>query len=196
MVQRGLGEGAEPAFPCNEVRGFMSSQYLLPCPCGQKLAVEPRQAGETIRCGCGESLDVPTMLEIKALEPLDPNRDTARSTSAAWSVRKSMALLGLVICVLAMVLAAGIFRTRPEPPPGPPEPAFIRTRAEALTPIDTLRVWQTLRVNGLDPRRPPEDTLHDEALFRYHVYMGVVGLLGVLGIVLCLTATLTGHRRR
>ena len=174
----------------------MSSQYLLPCPCGRKTTVEPRQAGETIRCRCGEPLDVPTLMEIKALEPLEPGRDTTRSTSPAWSVRNSMALLGLVIVVMALVVAARLLQTRPKPPPGPPEPAYIHSRAEALTPLQTLQFWHSLRISGLDPQRPPEDTLYDEARFRYHVYLGVVALLALLGVVLSVTTMLTGRRRR
>ena len=50
----------------------MQTRYLLPCSCGQKIAIEPRQAGQSIRCPCGNSVEAPTMLKMTALEPAEP----------------------------------------------------------------------------------------------------------------------------
>ena len=47
------------------------AKYLLPCSCGRKMPVEPRQAGQSVDCACGESLEIPTMLAMSALEPAD-----------------------------------------------------------------------------------------------------------------------------
>ena len=46
-------------------------KYLLPCKCGESVEVEPGQAGQTVVCGCGESLLVPSMLQVKALPKAD-----------------------------------------------------------------------------------------------------------------------------
>jgi hypothetical protein len=48
-------------------------KYLLPCPCGQSVEVEPGQAGQTVVCACGKTLLVPTMLQVKAL-PVAPEK--------------------------------------------------------------------------------------------------------------------------
>lgn len=45
----------------------MSVQYKLTCRCGQSYPVNTSQAGRTIDCTCGETLNVPSMLKIKKL---------------------------------------------------------------------------------------------------------------------------------
>jgi hypothetical protein len=42
-------------------------KYSLTCECGQSQPVEPRQAGQSLICACGKTLQVPTMLQIKRL---------------------------------------------------------------------------------------------------------------------------------
>ena len=58
-------------------------KYLLPCKCGQSVEIEPSQAGQTVACGCGEGLLIPSMLQIRALpialEKPEPSRKKKRS---------------------------------------------------------------------------------------------------------------------
>ena len=66
-------------------------KYLLPCKCGKSVEVEPGQAGQTVVCGCGEKLLVPTMLQIKALpvapdKPISPKDKTQAQHKAAFAM--------------------------------------------------------------------------------------------------------------
>ena len=73
----------------------MEGRYLLPCSCGQEIPVEPRQAGQEIRCDCGASLEVPTMLGMAALEKA-PSEPSHTPPSAPWGIRQGIVLLGTV----------------------------------------------------------------------------------------------------
>lgn len=58
-------------------------QYRLTCQCGRSYPVEPRQAGGTLVCECGETINIPTMLKMKRLpvwgeeEEAAPEKDEA-----------------------------------------------------------------------------------------------------------------------
>lgn len=45
--------------------------YLLPCACGRDLVIQPRQAGEMIRCECGRECAVPRLNEIRRLRSVE-----------------------------------------------------------------------------------------------------------------------------
>jgi len=172
----------------------MTTRYLLPCSCGEKLPVEPRQAGQTIKCRCGASLRIPPMLQMKALERAEPEPVAGQVAASPWGVRQSLALLGLVIAALALVVALRLFWIRPLPP-NEPRPEAIRRQTQSLSALDAWRFWQSLRASGLDPRRPREDRIYPEACFRYRLAMGVVFVVAALGIALFGGATLSGRYR-
>ena len=67
-------------------------KYLLPCPCGQSVEVEPNQAGQTVPCGCGQNLTVPSMLQMKALpaaseKPIQPPKKREAAPYRAFPYR-------------------------------------------------------------------------------------------------------------
>lgn len=169
----------------------MATTYLLPCSCGRKVPVEPRHAGEVVRCSCGASLAAPTMLEMAALERAEPEASTRRAAKP-WGVRQSLSLLGAAIFLAA--LAPVVYLLANQPPPlerGKVElsPAAIRRETHALTPLQTWRVWQSCRVKGPDARTPFEEQFYDEILRRYRegllrwrLSVGVVVLIGVVGL--------------
>ena len=84
-------------------------KYLLPCKCGQSVEIEPGQAGQTVVCGCGENLLVPSMLQIKML-PMAPEKTTAfvGKTHAPYGAKFAilMTLISSVAC-LALSIPIG-----------------------------------------------------------------------------------------
>jgi len=79
-------------------------KYLLPCKCGQSVEIEAGQAGQTVACACGESLLVPSMLQIKAL-PVAPEAPTTSCEKKHVPYRSALvcgvagvACLGLACC--------------------------------------------------------------------------------------------------
>lgn len=84
----------------------MSQQYLLPCPCGQTIPIEISQAGRSVTCAsCGESIEVPTMREIRQLEPVELPADEA--PSGEWTtLRNSLFAGGFAITTIALIFTA------------------------------------------------------------------------------------------
>ena len=78
-------------------------KYLLPCKCGQSVEIEPSQAGQTVVCGCGENLHVPSMLQVKTL-PIAPERSTTSGNKAVPSYSAAFIMLaaGIVCAILAL----------------------------------------------------------------------------------------------
>ena len=128
----------------------MEGRYLLPCSCGQKIPVEPRQAGQEIRCDCGASLEVPTMLGMAALEKA-PSEPSHTPPSAPWGIRQGIVLLGTVIVLLALGMVIPLHLTRPALPTA----EMIRQRTQTLSPFQSWRHWHVLRAGGPDPVAVP-----------------------------------------
>jgi hypothetical protein len=82
----------------------MSAQYLLPCSCGQKVRVEPAQAGGQVACACGANLNVPTLRGLKQLEIAPPDEAAVRrSAGRQWGpVRGAMFSIGLLVVVISL----------------------------------------------------------------------------------------------
>ena len=80
-------------------------KHLLPCNCGRSIEVQPSQAGQTISCTCGKSLQIPSMLQVKAL-PVARDNSTEKiveKTKKPGNPYKSaiiMCLLGIACSVL------------------------------------------------------------------------------------------------
>jgi hypothetical protein len=82
----------------------MSAQYLLPCSCGQKVRVEPAQAGGQVACACGASLHVPTLRGLRQLEVAPPDKST-RNAGRQWGpVRGAMFSIGLLVTVISLLV--------------------------------------------------------------------------------------------
>ncbi|MCI0358974.1 MAG: hypothetical protein L0211_10890 [Planctomycetaceae bacterium] len=84
----------------------MSAQYLLPCACGQKVRVEPAQAGGQVACACGAKLYVPTLRGLRQLEAAPPDK-SVRSAGRQWGpVRGAMFSIGLLVTVISLLVLA------------------------------------------------------------------------------------------
>ena len=169
----------------------MPTSYLLPCSCGQKVPVDLRQAGEVVECSCGRSLDVPTMLQMAALERAEPDPGMRRSPRP-WGVRQSLSLLGAVIFLGALGAAVFLLSIRPSAPVSTKaemDPEAIRRQTQTLTPLQSRWIWQSLQARGPDGRTPQEEARYDEILGRYReaclrwwLSMGVALTFGVVGL--------------
>ena len=85
-------------------------KYLLACPsCGAKTPVETGQAGQSIRCNCGNSIEVPSIRAMRTLEAQGEDLPAI----PRWSMRQGFVFLGLAITAAALVLGAGVLIARP-----------------------------------------------------------------------------------
>ena len=83
--------------------------YLLPCKCGQSVEVEPGQAGQTVKCDCGENLLVPSMLQVKAL-PVAPEKPKPLQKRNSVPYRAALVnlTLGMVSLILLLLFRGGM----------------------------------------------------------------------------------------
>jgi hypothetical protein len=140
----------------------MSAQYLLPCSCGQTLRIEAAQAGEQIECACGKSVSVPTLREIRKLEPA-PVEAGSRRAAGGWNAWNGLVFSGgafLCLAALAGMVYAGVMILRIEGS-GVTEDAsaqineFEAMQIDELTPEMALTAFDDLRGEGLGHKHEP-----------------------------------------
>ena len=126
--------------------------YLLPCNCGKKLPVEAPQAGQTVRCSCGESLEVPTIRGLAKLQRVA--QPASAGSGPRWGPRKGVLFLGAVIAVLALITAGVLHLRRHQVAKGftIPDTTFTDERAEEIrqtvdemSPARAWFWWKRLR---------------------------------------------------
>ena len=172
----------------------MTARYLLPCACGQKVIVEPPQAGGRVRCTCGRSWEVPTMLEMAKLQRAEPRPETQRPTSR-WGWHQSAVLLGIAIVLGTIVAGVHIARSRPDRP-AEFDVEVIRKVSRDLMPVEAWRRWRFFRENGLDRQPLPQDEQYEEKNLRWWSKVGVVLLIFVAGLGLIVVPLLLMRRPR
>lgn len=160
----------------------MRKQYLLPCTCGQEVAVDTTQAGLAVRCGCGVELSVPSLAGIRKLRESQAAAP-APPRYGAWGPRQALVFLGMMISALALVGAAIVFATTP-----PLELEFTVDQAEnqrqfaELTAAQTLDWWTTLSSGpDLGPELVNFDA-HREMVLQRRRWVAVLGALALLGL--------------
>jgi hypothetical protein len=157
----------------------VSAKYLLPCRCGQQVVIETRQAGQTVVCPCGESLPVPTMLEIIALEPA-PEESLSTSNGEGWGWPQRLLLLGGACLLAGMLFALLFWLDRPIAPIDTLDPEYVRRSAEKLPPSVTWHYWAMMK-QGLDRRI---DQRYADLMTIYHFKQTFAGILVLAGVSL------------
>lgn len=130
----------------------MTSQFLLPCNCGQSVPVQLSQAGQTITCTCGRALVVPTMRGIQQLKPAKDIPSPAH-TGASWNPTRG-ALFGVGACLLLLGLITAAFnypRYRQFSAFQPSDEYLQESLAfiEKSSPEELLDVWHMVTEHGL-----------------------------------------------
>jgi hypothetical protein len=164
----------------------VTAKYLLPCPCGQQIVVQPRQAGETISCSCGALLQVPTLLDMTRLEQAAPEPVAPSPPPEAWGLRHRLLLLGVFLVAAAVVGVVWLYLERPVSRFDTIDPENIRQTAQKLAPSQAWNIWEGMK-QGLDRRT---DQGYEAAVLRFRLWQGVVAVLALLGIALVVAGML------
>ena len=126
----------------------MGQQYLLPCSCGQSVAVETGQAGDTVTCACGDRLTVPTFRQLTRLQP---TADTV-ATSHGWGARQGLLLLGSIVLIAALGATLYIWSDSPmsitDVITEDPSAALDLEQIDNMTPIDAWHFWKVDILEG------------------------------------------------
>ena len=161
----------------------MNTMYLLPCSCGRKIPVQLRQAGETIACDCGTSLEVPPLTELKALQKLEaPAKPQIVKT--AWTTGHRLTFFGGLVILAGIVMGGWLFWNRPIDPYANFTPEQMMQAASTRTPLQSLRLWQALVKGGLEHHKRWAEVVFSDIQAQYQVYWWVLGLVVGIGVAL------------
>lgn len=161
----------------------MGDQYLLECDCGQQLSVGVRQAGQAVRCGCGNTIGVPSLRDLRRL-PLAHRGEGQEST--AWSQAQGFTFVtGSIVATIAV----GVFcyyltaRLRFEAPVSPFDRFLEQKDLNSLTPEDSWLIWQAYQHYDLQWGHSQVYVDAQRNAARLSLYMGLAAGVALLGVV-------------
>ena len=161
----------------------MNNTYLLPCSCGRKIPVHLRQAGEIVKCDCGNSIDVPTLSGIKKLEraqsPAEP-----KMIQSHWTFEYGLVFLGGLVILVAIGLGGWLYWSGPVDPYANFNPEQMMQAAATRTPIQSLRLWQMLVRGGLEHHKRWAEVVFTDIQTQYRIYWWILVLVVGIGVAL------------
>lgn len=134
------------------------------------------------------------MLEIGRLEPV--SSPPGARPAAAWAVRERLVFLGAVLLAGGLLMAGAVGWNWPVAPP-PATPERIRAEIDALTVLQSLRVWGDV-LRGLDARPRRDERSYREAVLWSQRWLMVAAAIGVVGLAVMgwgFVAGYSGRRR-
>lgn len=175
----------------------MPQTFKLPCPsCERSIPVTPPQAGESLICECGATLQAPTLREIRQLEPIDEARTTSPSEGASWNPLKgTIFVLGMILIVSGLI---GHFRINPQRQSLATEaPPFeeLDVAMDSITPVQAWSAWDYFRRQDLEYRDTPEFLANRQKHTELSFYIYLVWGLAICGVVMVIISLLIPSRR-
>ena len=161
----------------------MNAMYLLPCSCGRKVPVQLRQAGETIKCDCGISLEVPTLTGMKSLQKSEAVEEP-KIAKTAWTTGHRLTFFGGLVILVAIGIGGWLLWYGPSDPYANFTPEGMIQAAQTRTPIQSLRLWQMLVRSGLEHHKRWAEIVFADIQAQYNVYWWILGLVVGIGVAL------------
>lgn len=129
----------------------MAIGFVVPCGCSHKVVVGASQAGQTVACQqCGNTLQVPTLLELRRLEQVEIGQ--SRQLVGGRAVWRVLLLIGLLMSLVGSVFSLYLLQSWPEPPRDLFSLAKLEKDTMALSPLESLKAWKDL-LAGVDASR-------------------------------------------
>jgi hypothetical protein len=136
--------------------------------------VQPQQAGETVRCECGRENTVPTMCEIRRLQPAET---TAAVVAPQWGKPQRLLLVGVVTIVLALILAVILYSL---------QYSFDLKIAAAIQSqrahVQSLKPWETIQWYRRNVA-PGFDTSDENRFQRYREMLAVGKAIAAIAVI-------------
>ena len=159
----------------------MTPRYQLPCPsCSDHLEVALPQAGEMLRCACGAEVIVPTLRELRRLEPL-PQTAMAAGSPAVWDLQcGSLFVIGMLLLAAGILAHLRIYPQRQQLDTARPPFRELEFKIQSLTPLQAWEAWDYFQRQDLQIRVTPQ-YLENQAKYRKLSYF-LVGAWGCAGL--------------
>lgn len=173
----------------------MGTKYLLPCPkCGEELPVESSQAGMQMQCFCGAELEVPTLLALKSLEPLEEKKPPVEK--AGWGPAQGLFFLGVVLLMSGFGFALALWLSIPAYLPEEIDEQFVLRRFQEQTLTESWDHWE--QVESLTLRHVPTPELAQWRRLRDTRlrWTYVSATVGCVGLALLLAAAVFRWKQR
>ena len=161
----------------------MSTLFLVPCSCGEKLQVEISQAGEVLVCSCGRSLEIPALRSLRQLDSV--SGPTRPSDHRRWSPSQGVLFVaGSAIFVVSLAAATFLLVAKWEGTTSgfgaSHSKATVREDLVDLSPDEAWHEWQVLR----EVRERPHLRLHHDRDRDHGLYLRVAVVFAVVGIAI------------
>jgi hypothetical protein len=161
----------------------LRDKYLLPCSCGKKIAVEPRQAGQAVRCACGKSVTAPTLLQLTHLERAEAVvASGVEAEPPTWGMPQRLLLVGAFVLLAVLIGAVFVVRSRPEPLFTSSTSELVHREVEQWPASWVLGQFWQIQEKGIDWGARSTRERYDQALARYHLWLGASLVFGLLGV--------------
>lgn len=155
--------------------------YLLPCSCGRKIPVQLRQAGEIVKCDCGNSIEVPTLSIIKKLERAQAPAEH-KMIQPNWTFGHGLIFVGGLVILIAIGLSVWLVLSRLSDPFANFTPEGMIQAAHTRTPLQSLRLWQMLEKGGLEHHKRGAEIAYEDEQKRQTVIWWLWSLLPISGL--------------
>lgn len=140
----------------------MAVRYLLDCTCGERLTVEPRQAGSQVTCQCGRTLDVPTLRGLQALPAAEAR---VEQTARVWTLCQAIVTAGVLVSLILFAVGLRIWQQERE---------LQKERARLEFTADTVAAMDKSVVENLERMSPVQLWQAWEYVFKPSVRLGFV----------------------
>ncbi len=194
----------------------MVTRYKLPTPDGKFILVDARQAGQMVQDAAGNTLEVPTLLELKRLETVD---DSPVSATGGWNpLLGGLFVLGAVLALVGCWTAYHYYRSLDELPRDPvakqvfavaAQHAVVAAATPGYIPLPEQRnfhefpaarlyaAWTSLRDYPLEEMPPPMAEQIEQRRGELTRNIAIGGLVAAIGIGLIASACFasTGRKR-
>ncbi len=152
--------------------------------------MEIRQAGESISCQCGVTLDIPKLRDLRQLEPVA--EQTVARPRAGWSMLQgSLFVVGLCALVLSAGSAVFVWSYRQQFDTSKPDLTDIKFERDldGLSLDDTWRLWKAYSQQEIELRPTPYHVMAKgkvAQLDRTLSFWGVLAAFGAIALLLSL----------
>lgn len=134
--------------------------YLVPCPkCGTSLPVELGMSGETLRCTCGASVEVPPLRVLR-----DMPRTDEVDEGPGWTWRHGVLVVGAMLAAFGISMVLYLVRNQYDMQPNRAWDQW----SQSSSPADDWKMWHHFQRDGISGGmnpRPHPSQLQSQYIF-------------------------------